>query len=98
MTVAGTVGGGASITVPATATSQTLSVYVGGSNDTGLIQASPSDGCFAEYAASANNGRNDYTVVYRFTFKSMVPGTVLNVKWTMAAGSEALGLYAATLK
>jgi hypothetical protein len=98
MTVAGTVGGGASITVPATATSQTLSVYVGGSNDTGLIQASPSDGCFAEYAASANNGRNDYTVVYRFTFKSMVPGTVLNVKWTMAAGSEAIGLYAATLK
>jgi hypothetical protein len=95
--VAGTVGGGASITVPAGTTARTLSLYVGGSNDTGMLQASLSDGCVSDYVATANNGRGDYTVVFRMTFKSAVPGTLLRVSWTMAAGFEGIGFYAATL-
>jgi hypothetical protein len=94
--VAGTIGGGASITVPASSTARTLSLYVGGSNDTGMIQASLSDGCVPDYVATATNGKNAYTVVFRMTFKSAVPGTVLRVSWTMAAGFEGIGLYAAT--
>lgn len=95
--VSGTVGGGASITVPASTTTRTLSLYVGGSNDTGMLQASLSDGCVSDYVATASNGRNDYTVVFRMTFRSAVPGTVLRVSWTMAAGFEGIGFYAATL-
>jgi hypothetical protein len=95
--VSGTVGGGASIMVPASTTARTLSLYVGGSNDTGMIQATLSDGCVSDYVATASNGRNDYTVVFRMTFKSAVPGTVLRVSWTMAAGFEGIGFYAATL-
>ena len=92
-----TVGGGVSITVPASSTARTLSVYVGGSNDTGMLQASLSDGCVSDYVATASNGRNAYTVVFHMTFKSAVPGTVLRVSWTMAGGFEAIGFYAATL-
>ena len=95
--VSGTVGGGASITVPASSTARTLSLYVGGSNDTGEVDASLSDGCVSDYAATANNGRSDYNVVFRITFKSAVPGTILRVSWTMAAGFEGIGLFAATL-
>jgi hypothetical protein len=95
--VSATVGGGASITVPASATGRTLSLYVGGSNDTGEVQATLSDGCISDYVATASNGRNGYTVVFRMTFKSAVPGTVLRVSWTMAAGFEGIGFYAATL-
>jgi hypothetical protein len=95
--VSATVGGGVEIMVPASSTARTLSVYVGGSNDTGMIQASLSDGCVPDYAATATNGKSTYTVVFRLTFKSAVPGTVLRVNWTMAAGFEAIGLYAATL-
>jgi len=95
--VSATVGGGASITVPATATARSLSLYVGGSNDTGMIHASLSDGCVADYVATASNGNKGYTVVFRMTFKSAVPGTVLRVSWTMAAGFEGIGFYAATL-
>jgi len=95
--VSGTVGGGASITVPASTTARTLSLYVGGSNDTGMVQADLSDGCVSDYAATASNGRASYTVVFRMTFKSAVPGTVLRVSWTMAAGFEGIGFYAATL-
>jgi len=97
LNVAQTLGSGASFTVPATANAQTLSVYLGGSNDTGLFEATLSDGCVAGYSASASNGRNDYNVVYRVTFKSAVPGTVLRLRWTMSAGFEAIGLFAATL-
>ena len=97
MTVSGTVGGGASLMVPATSTAHTLSVYVGGANDTGTMEATLSDGCVPTYTATSSNGRNDYNVAYRFTFKSSVPGTVLRIRWTMSAGFEAIGLYAATL-
>jgi hypothetical protein len=92
----GTVGSGAAITAAAATTARTLSVYVGGSNDTGLFEATLSDGCVTGYSASATNSR-EYYVVYRVTFKSAVPGTVLRVRWTMTAGFEAIGLFAATL-
>ena len=95
--VSSTMGGGASIEVPASPTAHTLSLYVGGSNDTGMIQASLSDGCVPDYVATASNGNKVYTVVFRLTFKSAVPGSVLRLSWTMAAGFESIGLYAATL-
>src|SRR5581483_1679008 len=95
--VSATVGGGAAITVPASAAARTLSLYVGGSNDTGMLQATLSDGCGRDYVANASNGTKVYTVVFRMTFKSAVPGTALRISWTMAAGSEGIGFYAATL-
>jgi hypothetical protein len=90
-------GAGAALTVPATAAARTLSVYVGGDNDTGSFEASLSDGCVADYAATATNGRSGYNVVYRVTFQSATPGAVLRVRWTMLAGFGGIGLYAATL-
>ena len=56
--VSATLGGGVSITVPASSSARTLSVYVGGSNDTGMLQASLSDSCVSHYIATASNGRN----------------------------------------
>jgi hypothetical protein len=90
-------GTGASITVPATATARTLSVYVGGDDNFGQFEASLSDGCVADYAATANDGRNAYTVAYRVTFKSATAGAVLRLRWTKTTGSNDVCLYAATL-
>jgi hypothetical protein len=98
MTLPLVVGAGASIMVPASSTARTLSVYVGGINDTGIVVVSLSDGCVPDYFAAATNGHNEYNVVYRLTFKSAVPGAVLRIRWTMSSGYDPIGLYAATLQ
>lgn len=96
MVVAATVGGGASLTMATAVNPRVVSIYVGGANDTGRLEASLSDGCGQAYINTYMD-RQDYNVVYRLTFKSAVPGTILNVKWTMTAGFEPIGLYAVTL-
>jgi len=92
------VGNGFTFTVPAAAAARTLSVYVTGDNDTGLFQASLSDGCVADFTQTHSNGRGQYAFVHRLTFNSAVPGTTLRVTFTMSQGFETIGLFAATLK
>jgi len=52
----------------------------------------------ADYTETHSNGRSGYQFVHRLTFKSAVPGTTLRVTWTMTAGFETIGLFAATLR
>jgi hypothetical protein len=89
-------GTGFELDVPAAASSQTLSVYVSGENDSATFTASLSDGCVADYTVSRTD-TDVYVAVYRMAFRSTVAGARLHVTWKMTAGAGPIGLHAATL-
>jgi hypothetical protein len=87
---------GFAFTVPATAATQTLDVYVSGQNDATTFTASLDDGCGLDYTRSRSDTQA-YAAVHHVTFESAVPGALLRVSWVMSSGSDPIGLYAAAL-
>ena len=94
----GGVGDGFVFTVPASTTSSTLTVYVGGWESGGTLTASLSDDSAAAYSnSSLSNSSSNYYGVYTLNFKAASAGQTLTVTWVQASGSGNVTLQAAAL-
>jgi Big-like domain-containing protein len=79
-------GHGFRFSVPAGTAVKTLKVFVGAYGAGGEFQASLSDNSAAAYTnSSLTNVSNGPNGVYTLTFAGRSPGSVLNVKWTVAS-------------
>jgi len=81
------VGNGFSVTVPASPTSRTVKVYVGGWNSAGTLQARLSDGSAPDYTATSVAAGGQYVNTYTVTYKSASRTAQLVLTWTQASGA-----------
>jgi hypothetical protein len=93
------IGTGFSFTVPASTTSRTLKVYVGGWDSTGELRAKVSDGSAADYVATpVHSSSGDVNTVYTLTYKAGAASQNLTVTWKMTAGAGECTLQAVALQ
>jgi len=102
------VNNGFSFTVPASTTSQTLKVYVGGWESGGTLTAALSDGSASTYTNNSMSGSatgpdgQHYYATFTFTYNSASAGQTLKISWVEntnqdSSGSGNVTLQAATL-
>ena len=72
---------GLQIIVPASATTRTLTLYVGGWASTGKLTAHLSDGSAPDYVDSSFNGNGQYDVTYTITYHAASAGQTLTLTW-----------------
>jgi hypothetical protein len=80
------VGNGFSVTVPASTTSRTVTLYVGGWNSTGTLKAHLSDGSAADYTNTTTASTGQYVRTYTITYKAAAAAQQLVLTWSQAAG------------
>lgn len=94
----GGVGDGFQITVPASTTSQNVTIWVGGWETGGTLTATLSDGSAATYTNSGmSSSSGSYYGSYLLTYKSASANQTLTLVWKQASGSGNVTLYAAAL-
>ncbi len=92
------VGRGFSVTVPASSTSRSVTIYVGGSASSGRLVASLSDGSVADYVNTTAAVSGAYVRAYTFTYRAASAGQRLTLSWTQAAGTGNVTLKAVALR
>jgi len=95
---AGGIGDGFTLTAPASTTTQTLTVFVGGWTTGGTLNATLSDGSAAPYTnSSLSNSGSSYFGYYTFTYFAASAGQTLTVTWQQASGTGNVTIYGAAL-
>ncbi|HSW25479.1 MAG TPA: galactose oxidase-like domain-containing protein, partial [Burkholderiaceae bacterium] len=79
------VGNGYSITVPASTTSRTVTMLVGGWNSGGTLRAHLGDGSSADYVDTTAAASGSYYRTYTITYAA-ASTTTLTLSWTQSAG------------
>jgi hypothetical protein len=95
------IGAGYSFTVPASTTSHTLYIYLGGASSGGTLTAHLSDSSAANYTATIS-GSSNYQDVVKLTFNAASASQTLTISWvksqTIGSASGSVDLIAAWLQ
>jgi len=91
-------GNGFRVTVPASTTSRTITLYVGGWASTGRMNAALSDGSATAYTNTIAAQAGAYVRAYTFTFRAGSAAQTLTMTWTMTAGAGNVTLIGAALR
>jgi hypothetical protein len=89
------IGKGFSISVPASTTPRTLTIYVGGWDSGGTLTAHLSDNSAASFVATVPNVSGQYDLAYALTFSASSANKRLIVTWTMVSGTGNVTLQGA---
>jgi hypothetical protein len=92
------VGNGYSITVPASPTSRTVTVYLGGWASTASFRAHLSDGSAADYTNTTTAAAGQYARRYTITYAAGAAGQQLVLTWTQTAGAGNVSLSGVALR
>ena len=94
------IGAGFSFTVPASTTSQTLYIYLGGASSGGTLTATLSDSSASPYTATMS-GTSNYQDVVAITYNAASAGQKLTINWvksqTIGSAGGSVDLIAAWL-
>ncbi len=90
-------GDGFQFTVPASTTSQTLVVYVGGYNSAGTLTATLSDGSAATFTNATQSSTGSYYAAYTLNFNAASANQTLTVKWLQNNSGTNITIYGAYL-
>jgi VCBS repeat-containing protein len=92
-------GAGFSFTAPASTTTRTLTVRVGGWNSGGTLVARLSDGSAADFVNVTSAAAGQYDRNYVLSYKAAAgAGKTLTVSWTMSSGAGNVTVNSAALK
>ncbi len=91
-------GNGFSLTVPASTTPQTLTLYVGGYDSSATLTAGISGASSIAYTDTGLSGPGtSYYGAYTLTFSAVTAGQTLTVTWKETSGSGNVTIYGAAL-
>jgi hypothetical protein len=93
----GGIGKGFSLTVPASPTSRTVTVLVGGWNSVGTLTAHLADGSGADYVDTSTTVATTYYRTYTLTYTAAT-ATTLSIRWVQAAAAGNVTLKAVALQ
>ncbi len=90
-------GNGFSFTVPASTTQRNVTIYVGGDNSGGQLNALLSDGSAPSYSNSLSTTTGYWDAQYVLSFAAGSAGHTLTVTWTRSSGTGEVSLSAVDL-
>jgi len=93
----GNQGSGFSLSVPASTTKNTVTLYVGGWNSSGTLRAHLSDSSATDYTDTTATASGQYVRAYTLTYAAASAGQHLVLTWTQASASGNVTLSGASL-
>jgi fibronectin type 3 domain-containing protein len=94
----GGIGKGFQFTAPASTTTRTIVVYVGGWHSTAQLTATLSDGSAPAYVSPALSSNGQFDGTYQITYRAAGAGQTLTIRWTQTAGTGNVTLQGAALQ